>query len=185
MGGLSLTVGLVGVCDRGLLFEPPKSTSLLFNHLRSSKNPASGGKGLVGGLHYSKAKGGSHENQDEREGWHQEIELIGARGAERDYPSERKGGCHEDQDECEGWPCCPYSSVRGRGEDGSETNKLGGKESSHEKQNECEGRHPDQRLLSHIDPREHQPKDKSKRRPRKASFRVTRRKMQSAEPFQR
>lgn len=77
MGGLRLTVGLVGVCDCGLLFEPPESTSFLFNHFRSSKNPASGGKGLVRGLHYSKAKGGSHENQDEREGWHHEIELIG------------------------------------------------------------------------------------------------------------
>jgi len=58
----------VGVCGDRLLFEPPKCTSFLFNHFQSSKNPAAGRKGLVCGLHYLKAKGGSHESQDQREG---------------------------------------------------------------------------------------------------------------------
>ena len=53
--------------------------------------------------------------------------------------SKTKGGRHENQDKCQGWPCCPYSSVRGRGEDGSDPNKLRGKESSHENQDESEG----------------------------------------------
>jgi hypothetical protein len=55
----------------GLVFEAPKSTSFLFKHFRSTRNLASTSKRLACHLHYSKAKGGRHENQDEREGWHE------------------------------------------------------------------------------------------------------------------
>jgi hypothetical protein len=59
----------------GLVFEALKSTSFLFKHFRSTRNLASTSKRLARPLHYSKAKRGRHENQDEREGWHESRPL--------------------------------------------------------------------------------------------------------------
>jgi hypothetical protein len=76
LGGLPLTVGLAEARDSGLVFETPKLMSFLFNHFLNPKNPVSCGQGLVGRLHYSKAKRGRHENQDEYEGWNPNLRAV-------------------------------------------------------------------------------------------------------------
>jgi hypothetical protein len=58
------------------VFETPKLMSFLFNHFLNPKNPVSCGQGLVGRLHYSKAKRGRHENQDEYEGWNPNLRAV-------------------------------------------------------------------------------------------------------------
>jgi hypothetical protein len=55
-------------------------------------------------LHYSKAKGGRHENQDQCEGWNPEIFQLKPYNVERREADQRKkGGRDENQDEREGW----------------------------------------------------------------------------------
>jgi hypothetical protein len=119
---------------RQALFEPPKFSSFLFNHFRKSENPASGTKGLVCGLHYSSAK----------------------------------GGCHENQNECEGWPASSLNnSVKCRGKRKRDYQIQRGKESSHEDQDQREGRHPAvcvivNRHATRVRSSEHQPQDSPK-----------------------
>jgi hypothetical protein len=69
VGRAAINRWVSGSVRLGGSIEPPKSTSFLFNHFRGPKNPVSDGKGLVCGLHYSRPKGGRHENQNECEGW--------------------------------------------------------------------------------------------------------------------
>jgi hypothetical protein len=58
------------------LVERFKSTSFLFNHFRASNRSVQTDAALACRLLYSKAKGGRHENQDEREGGRRRRQAV-------------------------------------------------------------------------------------------------------------
>jgi len=79
-----------------------------------------------------------------------------------------KGGCHENQNESEGWPASSLNnSVKCRGKRKRDYQVQRGKESSHEDQDQREGRHPAvcvivNRHATRVRSSEHQPQDNPK-----------------------